>query len=292
MKTPLHIIGGDCAGASLAQSGVFGEVFVWHDILYDGPRKPGWPDNDILTARARFLENATGGGLSMAVILKTLQAQYAKLRSIHQDDQPVTLWFDACLFDQSMLAHVLACLHALRIEKIDLVCVDAFPGIDPFHGLGQLTPGQLASVADRARPVTRDQFLFAERVDRAFALQDQAAFAALSGMRHAPLPWIPAAVTRWLEEFPDPASGLGRLDRLALEVIRTGIHSPGQIFKAVAAKDTPPQFWGDTTLWAKINGLADRRPPLVRIEGPAPRLPQWEGILDINLFRIYPFTIN
>ena len=41
-----------------------------------------------------------------------------------------------------------------------------------------------------------------------------------------------------------------------------------EIFSTVAADDTPPQFWGDITLWAKINALADRTPPLVRIEGP------------------------
>jgi hypothetical protein len=39
-------------------------------------------------------------------------------------------------------------------------------------------------------------------------------------------------------------------------------------------------------LWAKINALADRNPPLVRIEGPAERLPQWESTVDLNSFRI------
>ena len=60
----------------------------------------------------------------------------------------------------------------------------------------------------------------------------------------------------------------------------------GDIFKAVAVADTPPQYWGDITLWAKINALADRDPPLVRFEGPLPRLPQWEGAADLKKFRI------
>lgn len=61
---------------------------------------------------------------------------------------------------------------------------------------------------------------------------------------------------------------------------------PGEIFVLVTAADTPPQFWGDTTLWSKINGLADRAPPLVRIEGPADRLPQWESQVSLKGFRI------
>ncbi len=70
------------------------------------------------------------------------------------------------------------------------------------------------------------------------------------------------AVARWRQEQPG-ADGLGRLERLALEAVRRGCQTPPQIFAAVAAADTPPQFWGDTTLWCKINGLADRPPTLL-----------------------------
>jgi hypothetical protein len=123
-------------------------------------------------------------------------------------------------------------------------------------------------------------------VDKAFALQDLTLFNDLSKMNDAPLPWIPAAVKRWLHEQPDPATGLGRLESLALKAIQGGCETPGDIFKAVATADTPPQYWGDITLWAKINALADRDPPLVRIEGPLTRLPQWEGVADLKRFRI------
>lgn len=34
-KRLLHITSGDIAGESLKRSGVDGEVFVWHDILYE-----------------------------------------------------------------------------------------------------------------------------------------------------------------------------------------------------------------------------------------------------------------
>ena len=75
-------------------------------------------------------------------------------------------------------------------------------------------------------------------------------------------------------------------ERIALEAIRGGCETPRDIFSSMAAADTPPQFWEDITLWAKINALADRTPPLVRIEGPAERLPQWKGPVDLKHFRI------
>lgn len=287
MRTVLHITSGDMAGEALTRSGVSGEVFVWHDILYDGTRSPGWPDDKTLIARAQFLSDSTAGGLEEHFVLETLRDQYEKLRTSIQYES-LALWFDACLFDQSMLCHILTCLRILGHETAELLCVDAFPGIDPYHGLGQLSPEQLSSVYDQRRPVTKGQFVFAERVDTAFALQDRRMFAELSQYAEAPLPWIPAAVSRWLEEIPDAESGLGRLERLALEAIGSGNRTPHEIFSAVSRRETPPQFWGDTTLWAKINGLADREAPLVTIEGPADRLPQWEGPLDLNRFRVYP----
>jgi len=285
MSGLLHITSGDHAGDNLANSGVPGEVFVWRDILYDGPRNPGWPDDDTLHARARFLEKATGGGLNREHILGTLKGQYRKLTAAQGHEQFV-LWFDACLFDQSMLVHILACMLHQGIRKAALICVDAFPGIVPFNGLGQLQPSQLASLYDRRRPVTDAQFQFAKVVDKAFAVQDPNLFAELSRRADVPLPWIPGAVARWLQEQPDPATALGRLESLALEAIRGGCETPAEIFAAVAAADTSPQFWGDITLWAKINALADRQPPLVRIDGPMPRLPQWEGVADLKRFRI------
>jgi hypothetical protein len=287
MKRVLQITGGDVAGENLKKSGVAGELLVWHDILYDGPRRPGWPDEDVLVARTHFLEEVTGGGLGRNEILETLKKQYLKLETVKDYDELV-LWFDACLFDQSMLCHILACLKSKGVESAQLICVDAFPGIVPYNGIGQLSPEQLFSVYDRRHEVTFDQFRFAERVDRAFALQDSAEFIELAALGEAPLPWIPAAVTRWLQEQPDAATGLGCLERLALEAIRSGCRHPSEIFTFVARHDMPPQYWGDITLWAKINGLATRNPPLVRVEGPEPLLPQWSYPGGLGAFSVHP----
>jgi SAM-dependent methyltransferase len=286
MKSILHITSGDIAGDIIAKSGIEGEVFVWHDIHYEGPRKPGWPDEETLLARARFIEETSGGGLAREYVLEALRNQYSKLESAGQYEK-IVLWLDACLFDQSMLCHILMCLRHLNIEKADLLCIDSFPGIEPYNGLGQLSPEQLASMYPLRKPVTEEQFLYAERVDRAFVLQDQAVFKELADCTKAPLPWVPAAVKRWMEEQPDESTGLSRLETLALQAVRSGCETPSEIYAFVSARETPPQFWGDTTLWSRINDLADRNPPLVEIDGPMARLPQWDGIADLELFRVY-----
>lgn len=291
MSNIFHITSGDIAGASLAKAGLPGELFVWHDILYDGPRQPGWPYESTLSARALFLEKYTAGGLDKAFVLKTLHGQYQRLTKAASFDS-IVLWFDACLFDQSMLAHILTCLDLKGIRNVELLCVGSFPGIEPFHGLGQLQPDQLASLYANRLPVTGGQFRFAAVVDKAFATQDAALLIELTETAEAPLPWGPAAVRRWLQEQPDPATGLGRLESLALAAINDGCDTPAKIFASVAAAETPPQFWGDTTLWAKINALADHVPPLVQIKGPADRLPQWESQVSLEEFEIKPSHNN
>lgn len=289
MSSTLHITSGDCAGESLAKAGLPGEVFIWHDILYDGPRCPGWPDETTLNARAAFLEDSAAGGLDRQYVVETLHRQYRKLAESAQY-RHIVLWFDACLFDQSMLAHILTCLRHQNTKDVELLCVDTFPGIEPFHGLGQLQPDQLASLYGTRQPVSDVQFDFAVRVDGAFATQDSSVLSELSHMTDAPLPWIPAAVARWLQERPDSVTGLGRLEDLALTAIRAGNDTPAKIFAAVSASDTAPQFWGDTTLWAKINALAEREQPLVTIEGPADRLPQWRSDLSMDEFTVRALT--
>ena len=82
---------------------------------------------------------------------------------------------------------------------VELLSVDAFPGIEQFHGLRQLRPDQLVSLYDHRQPVTYAQFQFAVHVDKALAAQDFGALTELSQASNALLPWIPAAVGRWLQ---------------------------------------------------------------------------------------------
>jgi len=58
----------------------------------------------------------------------------------------------------TLLVHILTCLFHQGIQKAELLCVDEFPGIVPFNGLGQLQPSQLASLYGQRRPVTDAQY--------------------------------------------------------------------------------------------------------------------------------------
>ncbi len=272
MSKILHLTSGDCAGELLRKTGLPGEVLVWRDVLYADARPAGWPDEAALLRRAEFLECETGGGIDRTRTLRMLRAQYARLESAAAANERLLLWFDSCLFDQAMLAHVLVCLRGLKLEA-ELICVAAYPGIEPFHGLGQLSAQQLASLNGTQQPVTAEIFAFAGIAETAFASGSAPLLHELAHRTSAPLPYVPAAAGRLLLEIPNPETGCGRLEELTLAAVADGARTPVEIFRAVATAEEPPQYWGDTTLWGKVNALADRG--RVRITGPASRLPQW-----------------
>ena len=283
----LHITNGRSAGEMLAEAGIKGDFLIWRDLLYEGKRRTGYPTQYEILHRARMLADSTGGGMSVEAIASSLHEQYAKLKNAGDYDA-IILWFDACLFDQSMLCHILALTEHIPTKQLSLLVIDQHPGIDRFHGLGQLKPEQLAAYIDEKKPVSQEQIQYAIQVDAAFSTQDLHEFHRLAEQSDTPLPWVPAAITRWLEEQPHPHTGLGRLEKMTMDAIRTGHEDPISIFKAVASNETPPQYWGDTTLWNKINGLAEMSPPLVLINGPDSRLPVWKTKTNLKDFKILP----
>lgn len=285
MADVIHIINGDSAGETLACSGVEGEILIWRDVLYDGIRQSGWPDEEGVKRRAAFLSAITGGAHPQQQVVVDLSRQYERLRTIAPKHK-VVLWFDACLFDQSMLVHILSCLEHCGVKSVYLLCIDAFPGIDPFHGLGQLSPEQLASLYGKERPVTPKQFELAITADNAFARQDIMGIRALAERDESPLLFLPAAARRWLDELPHPETGLGLLEQLVVDAVHEGWSTPWEIFTAVAKADRPPQYWGDITLWAKINTLAGRTPPPIRIAGPEKNLPLWPKPGELKNYRV------
>ncbi len=277
----LHITSGDFAAELIKQAGFDGDVLTWKDLLYRGTRCPGWADEPTLAARSEMLSISLGGALSAATIKPTLQKQYDTLKTASDYDS-VLLWFDNCLYDLSMLANILNCLGSLNVDDVELILIGAFPGISPFNGLGELTSGQFKEIYKHRAKVTAAQYRLAQKADEAFAAQDIEKIKQLSTLDHSEITGLQAAAKRWLEELPDTETGLGKLARLALDAVKSGLNSPVEIFKYTAAHDSHPQFWGDTTLWEKINHLADSG--LVHISGPSERLPQWESEYSLDSY--------
>ena len=281
----LHITNGDDAGDKL-RSFVDGPVMLACDVLHEGPCPP--VDGDAWhETRARFL--ASGDDRRYEAIKAGMAASDAAIAGACERGDGIVLWFEHDLFDQLALIRTLdlvgrvlsdparggskgpALLHA----RVSLICIGAFPGIDRFIGLGQLTKDQLATLVGTGVTVTAGHFRLAVDAWRAFRspdpsellqIADQLSAADLPVSEGGPaLPFLGDALLRLLAEYPSTANGLSRTEELALQSLLAGPITAGVLFGATQEHEARP-FLGDTTFFDNLRRLAAARVPLVAID--------------------------
>ncbi len=256
----LHLTNGESAAGSLRSSDVPpGSVIAWQDILHEGPVPAGLTLEGMSEVRARFL--ADWGAGSFPELSASFGTRDRALRSAPQ----VVLWFEHDLYDQLQLLQILAALATQPDTTAEMICIDAFPGIVPFYGLGQLTSGQLATLWPHRRPVTAAQRTLGREAWAAFCAPELSAVPALLKTDLSALPFLRPALERLVEEHPAPPTGLSRTERQALAAVAAGKRSFRDIFKANYAAEAAP-FLGDSTLKKHLDAMARARVPLVTPE--------------------------
>ena len=263
-RTPrfLHVLNGDSTAEGLRQSDVPGTLAVWADVLHEGPVPP---DDDLqawLDIRSRFHageEGDAGDDRTMAVF-RDWQSALDRFREYDE----VVLWFEHDLFDQLLLIRHLGWWarqdHGRTVLK--LICIGEFPGFPDFHGLGELSPDQLASLLDTRQTVTQHQIELGRSAWTAFTAADPTRLEHMLHQDTSSLPFLAGAIRRVLEEYPAVHTGLPRTERQILENLLAGPCSPDELFRA-SAKREERVFMGDTTFWDRLGLLASGRVPLV-----------------------------
>jgi hypothetical protein len=258
----LHVTNGDCAADTL-RTIADEPVTTTCDVLHEGPCPPvdGDPWYDV---RARFLSDSYGARFEETK------------RGLRETDDTiaaageVVLWFEHDLFDQLLLIRLLDLLGRGRpapARRASMICIGAFPGIDRFVGLGQLTGAQLATLIGTEVAVSADQFAVAAEAWRAFRSPDPAAILRTARQpRTSVLPFLGDALLRLLAEFPSAANGLSRTEQLALEALLAGPHAAAALFAAAQAPEPRP-FMGDRTFFDMLGRMGSARVPLVTVEG-------------------------
>jgi hypothetical protein len=263
----LHITNGDSAAGTIRLSGVAGEVSIVADLLHEGPAPAGLSPVRWRKVRAGYL--AESGYDDYDSALARLTRWDHTLEEAGSYDE-VVLWFEHDLFDQLLLIRTLDLLgrRDLGDTGLSLIAIGEFPGIVPFHGLGQLSAPQMASLLPRRQPVDAAQMLIAREAWRAFCAPDPREVEALLRRDISPLPFLAGALRRLLEELPGAADGLSRSERQILRALAsatTGALSFAAAFRATQEMEERP-FMGDLPFHRLLRELAAPPRPLVRLE--------------------------
>jgi hypothetical protein len=249
----LHITNGDSVAGTFRQVRFPGTYLAWKDSLHDGPVPQTSTLNELSDIRAQALAGFGWGDP------EKLRADFASRDRTLQDfrkHQDVVLWFEHDLYDQLQLLQLLDWFEQQDLEGInlDLVQIDSYPGVRPFYGLGQLSGPQLARLFPMRKRVTHAQRSIATETWHAFRADDPTNLAAISQQKFDDMPFLAAALRRFLEEFPSTTDGLSRTERQLLQAVAAGKRKKTDIYMESRKQEDVP--WGDSSVYLRLNWLA------------------------------------
>jgi hypothetical protein len=260
----LHITNGDSVAGTLRETTIGGEVAIQADVLHEGPILADASPTEWRETRARHL--ADQGYADYEDALERLVEWDAALHAARSHDE-VVLWFEHDLFDQLILLRLLSWFftHGTGSARLSLVCVNSYPGIVRFNGLGQLNAAQLESLFPGRTTVTADHLRLGDDAWRRFGAADPRPFAALLGADTRLLPFVNPAVRRALEEYPSTVNGLSRSEHQALAAFAAGAPDLVSAFLSTQQMEHDV-FMGDGIFFRLVQGLADAPRPLLQLE--------------------------
>lgn len=268
----LHITNGDCTASLMIQASIRGPILPWRDCLHEGPVPAGLSLRDLSAERARFLAEC---GYKTPAEIRREFAERDRTLEEFRDHGSVVLWFEHDLYDQLQILQLLDWFSDQPLDgtELGLICIGAYPGVEPFHGLGMLSPDQLGGLLGCQIPVSDRQLIRGHAGWAAFRSPDPRRIPAFLEEDTSPLPFLAPALRRHLEEFPSTADGLSRTERQALAAVEGGATTPGEVFRAAQDMEEH-RFMGDWSFWRVLDGLlVGPRPLLATGSGQSFRYP-------------------
>lgn len=273
-KTPfLHVANGTSTTRTIEAAGIPGVCSIWADPLYEGPVPGGLSDDELVAVRATFLSGSPDG-ISIAWAgsnpaedpINDLREWRAAIAQ-HEVYEELILWFEHDLFDQLNLIQLLSWIreHLPATTHVSLICIGSFPGRPEFKGLGELRPAELASLLETRQRISDAQYALARRAWDAFRQPNPEALDQLRREDSSALPYLAAAIARFLQEYPWTIDGLSRTERRLLQLAS---HDRIPLWKAypMMADGEQVYYATDGTVAGIAEALSRTSPPLLTLD--------------------------
>jgi len=251
----LHVTNGDSVVDSWRSVNMPGVYLPWRDVLHDGAVPRCDTLEQMSDVRAKEINKLGGYGdyNSLRADFATRDATLAGFR----DHDEVVLWFEHDLYDQLQLLQILDWFSRqdLGSTALTMIQIGSHPDVTPFYGLGQLTGEQLMALLPSRTPVTARQLEVGRAGWAAFCSPEPSALRPFAERSEAEMPFLQAAIARWLEEFPSERDRLSRLERALLTAAGARDATREQLFATTYANEPWP--WGDNSVYRRIDGLTE-----------------------------------
>jgi hypothetical protein len=256
----LHVTNGESAAEPLRFAFPLDEVLSWIDVLHEGP-VPDLELDPLTELRARFV--ADSGWEPYGTAHTRLRQRNDSLLRAVRGEEDIVLWFEHDLFDQLQLLQLLSILAGIAPHSVTLINIRAFPGVEPFQGLGQLNATQLATLFPARQTVSPERFDTAHQAWKAFCAETPEAITELLSANTRSMPFLRNAILRLLQEYPGAADGLSRTERQILTAVAEKAGTREHIY-AWSQQQEEAAFMGDITFFGRLYWLSESSVPALR----------------------------
>jgi hypothetical protein len=276
----LHIRCGSDIQHKLKIAGFVGDFLEFADPYCQGPVIADADFEQFLQQRSEFIAQAYR--IAQNDAQSRLEREYRQLRQ--SDRYPrIVLWFEHDAYDQLSLAYLLHHFWLIsNCPHLDLICIDAFPGIQPFIGLGQLPPEALRTLWEHRKPVSSQQLSLGHQIWQALTHSAPDRLHRIVKTGTPALPTMTRALQRQLQELPWQEDGLSLTQRLTLEIVAQGPIAAGQLFRILTLEKEPLPFLGDTMYWQELEILSRGDRPVLEFLPETQSLPWAQRILQLT----------
>lgn len=271
-RPTLHVRCGSDIRTTLRLAGFAGDFLEVSDPVCQGPVPMG---HGLRRARVEFISR--NYEMPRHEVLAKLDAEAEGVATAAERYHRVVLWFEHDPYDQLVLARILAHFaeHPRPVE-LELICIDRFPQIPRFVGLGDLSVVELRSLWGTRQPVADTQLALGEEVWAALRNPDPSSLHAIAAAGTPELPTMAPALRRHLQELPWTTDGLGLTERLSLLALRGDPATGADIFRTLYRESEPMPFLGDLMLWAILAAMNRAERPPFAVD-PATALDPWQN---------------
>ena len=260
----IHIVNGDVVGNKI--QGIDGEIIVWREMYDFGPLSLEWSKAEQIQRRAVFFEERLG--IPSAFFISNCEKQNNLLNNISKKEE-IVLWFEHDKFDQTMLMYLLTELSSKGFGKLSMISINQYPGIYPFHGLGQLSSEQLLALIDHKKEITMEQIREAVSGWSAYNSKDAEEIEKWIQTERHFLPFLLQVLKEQRSYFPSPKNGLNEVEYLSLQLIDQGVGQFYTLFNRVS-KERVNDGLSDLLFAAILNELMKGKNPLLISDLPLP----------------------
>lgn len=262
----LHVLNGDGTAAVFNKTGIQGEVLVWREALIMGPCPANLSVEEWIHVRASHLAEAYKKDADECVT--SLRHQHELFDETAHDHDEIVLWFEFDLFCQTNLSCIVNGLAEMASKNLNLslICIDAFPGVEHFKGLGDLNSAQLESLFASRKKVSGEMLALGAALWHGYTAPAPDTLEQLLKRSSSGLPYMHDAFLAHLARFPSTENGLGQVENTLLNLIAGGIDEFDPLFHMVGELE-PIYGFGDLQICKHLEFMSGVVNPLLEVRG-------------------------